>query len=180
MKKTGSVMLPFVAMVFSFGACGRGQTQMAGPMAEHARAKAVPSTTLNVTVAGKATTFTVSELGAMPQKTVTARNAHSNADETYTGVLLTDVLAKAGAGDGALGKALLRSYVKAMGTDQYWVLYSGIEIDPASHAGQVIVATMVGGKALGEDGAFRLVSSEDGKPQRWVRNLTGLTLVKAE
>ena len=70
--------------------------------------------------------------------------------------------------------------MKAAGTDQYWVLYSGIEIDGTAHAGQVIVATRLGGKPMADDGAFKLVSSEDSKPQRWVRNLTALTLVKAE
>ena len=38
----------------------------------------------------------------------------------------------------------------------------------------------MGGKPLGESGAFQLVSSEDKKPQRWVRNLAGVTLVAVE
>ncbi|RXH55494.1 molybdopterin-dependent oxidoreductase [Granulicella sibirica] len=176
-----AVALPFVALVFSLGAfpvCGGAQA--GAPMAEHAHAKAVPSAALMVSVEGKTVTFTTADLEAMTQKTVTVHNAHNSMDETYSGVLLTEVLAKAGAGDGSLGKALLRSYVKAAGTDKYWVLYSGIEIDGAAHAGQVLVATKLGGQALGDDGAFKLVSSEDSKPQRWVRNLTALTLVKAE
>ena len=177
MKTLRSVVLPFLTLVFGFGTLA-GRTQ--APMAEHAHAKAVPSGALTVSIEGKTATFAVADLEAMPQKTIVVHNAHLNAEETYSGVLLTDVLAKAGAGEGSLGKALLRSYVKAAGTDSYWVLYSGIEIDGAVHAGQVIVATKLAGKALGEDGAFKLVSSEDSKPQRWVRNLAALTLVKAE
>ena len=151
----------------------RAQT---APMAEMTHAKAAASTTLTVSVAGKTVTMSVAELAGMPQKTVTVHNAHRDVDETYTGVALTDVLAKVG--EGAVGKPLLRSYVRAEGTDKYWVLYSGIEIEAASHVGDVMVATSVGGKALGESGAFMLVSTEDKKPQRWVRNLAGLTLVK--
>jgi hypothetical protein len=150
-----------------------------GPTApmDHARGKAVPSNALSVTVGGKTVSLTVAELEAMPQKTVNVHNSHNKMDETYTGVALTDVLAKAGPAE---GKPLLRSYVRAQGTDGYWVLYSGIEIEGVSHSGEVIVATTVGGKPLGDSGAFQLVSSEDKKPQRWVRNLAGVTLVAVE
>ncbi len=150
-----------------------------GPTApvDHARGKGVASTALSVTVGGKTVSLTVAELETMPQKTVNVHNSHNKMDESYTGVALTDVLARAGVAE---GKPLLRSYVKAQGTDGYWVLYSGIEIEGASHGGDVIVATTQGGKALGENGAFQLVSSEDKKPQRWVRNLAGVTLVAAE
>ena len=142
-----------------------------------AHPKAAPSTALVVTAAGKTASFSLADLQGMAQKTVKVHNAHRDAEETYVGVLLTEVLAKAGAGDAGVGKPLLRSYVKAEGTDRYWVLYSGIEIEGVSHVGDVIVATSLDGKGLGENGPFMLVSTEDKKPQRWVRNLSGVTLV---
>ena len=43
---------------------------------------------------GKAATLSVADLQAMPQKTVTVHNEHTKADESYTGVLLGDLLAK--------------------------------------------------------------------------------------
>jgi hypothetical protein len=59
-----------------------------GARAEHDHAPAPPSTSLTVTVDGKAATLSVAELQAMPQKTVTAHNEHTKAEESYTGVLL--------------------------------------------------------------------------------------------
>lgn len=148
------------------------------PAMDHAaKPKSTPSTTLTVMAGSKRSTYTPADLVALPQKTVKVANAHTKTDQTYTGPLLTDVLLKAGAG---LGKSLLRTYLKAQGNDQYWVLYSGIEIDPASHFGDTIVALTLDGQPLADNGAFMLVSTEDKKPQRWVRNLTALTLIQPE
>jgi hypothetical protein len=44
----------------------------------------------------------------------------------------------------------------------------------------VIVATSMDGKPLGADGALKLISTEDKKPQRWVRNLTAITMKSPE
>ena len=116
----------------------------------------------------------------MPQTTVTVINAHTKIQETYTGVRLSEILAKSGAEGKVHDKAMLRSYVRAEGTDKYWVLYSEDEVQPAVHSGEVIVALTVGGKPLGDDGQLKLVSTEDKKPARWVRNLTAAKLVGAE
>jgi hypothetical protein len=161
-----------------------GQAQAAsGSMGgmEKPKAAAPRSSSLTVTVDGKAKTFSVAELKAMPQKTVKVHNEHSNADETYSGVELADVLAKCGF---VVGKTehhtIIRSYLRAEGTDKYWVLYSALEVEPTEHNGDVIVATSMNGSAIGADGALKLVSTEDKKPQRWVRNLTAITLKTAQ
>jgi hypothetical protein len=157
------------------------QDAPAGGMTEHVHAPTPPSTTLTLTVDGKATTLSVAELSAMPQKTVTVYNEHMKADETYTGVLLSDLLAKYGLPvDKTTHRKMLRSYIVAEGMDKYWVLYSVTEIEGSEHNGDVIIATSLGGKPLGEDGQFKLVDSEDKKPQRWVRNLSGITVKSAE
>jgi hypothetical protein len=148
-------------------------------MQEHASAPA--STSLTLTIDGKATTLSVAELQAMPQKTVSVHNEHTKADETYTGVLLGDLLAKYGFPvDKTTHRKMLRSYLTAEGTDKYWVLYSMTEIEGSEHNGEVIVATGMGGKSLGEDGQLKLIDSGDKKPQRWVRNLTAITVKSAE
>jgi hypothetical protein len=67
-----------------------------GTMAKRDHAPAPASTNLTLTVDGKASTLSVAELQAMPEKTVTVHNEHTKADETYTGVLLGDLLAKYG------------------------------------------------------------------------------------
>jgi hypothetical protein len=152
-----------------------------GAMAEHDHAPAPPSTSLTLVLDGKATTLSVAELQAMPQKTVTVHNEHAKADETYTGVLLGDLLAKYGfTVDKTTQRKMLRSYLVAEGTDKYWVLYSVTEIEGSEHNGEVIVATSAGGKPLGGDGQFKLVDSGDRKPQRWVRNLKSITVKSAE
>jgi hypothetical protein len=152
-----------------------------GVMTEHDHAPAPPSTSLTLTVDGKAATLSVAELQAMPQKTVTVHNEHTKADETYTGVLLSDLLAKHGFPvDKTTQRKMLRSYLVAEGTDKYWVLYSVTEVEGSEHSGDVIVATNMGGKPLVADGQFKLVDSGDKKPQRWVRNLRAITVKSAE
>jgi hypothetical protein len=152
-----------------------------GAMAEHDHAPAAPSTSLALTVDGKATTLSVAELQGMPQKTVTVHNEHTKTDESYTGVLLGDLLAKYGFPvDKTTQRTMLRSYLIAEGTDKYWVLYSVTEIESSEHSGEVIVATSMNGKPLGGDGQFKLIDSGDKKPQRWVRNLKSITVKSAE
>jgi hypothetical protein len=145
---------------------------------EHAHAKAAPSTALQLTVDGKESTVRVDDLASMPQKTVTVHNEHTKKDESYTGVALGDLLAKYGFAVGqSTHRKMLHSYVVAEGTDKYWALYSATEIEGSEHTADVIVATRMDGKPLGEDGKLKLVASADKKPQRWVRNLSAIRLV---
>ena len=115
--------------------------------------------------------MSLADLKALPQSSVTVHNAHSDKDERYSGVKLTDLLAKAGAKP---GKGTLHSYLTATGTDGYWVLYSGEEISELVHTGTVIVAVAQDGQPLSADGEFKLISTEDKKPERWVRNLQAI------
>jgi hypothetical protein len=157
------------------------QSGQTASMPEHAHTTSAPSTNLTLTIDGKATTLSIADLQAMPQKTVTVHNEHLKVDETYSGVSLGDLLAKYGFPvDKTTHRKMLRSYITAEGTDKYWVLYSVTEIEPSEHNADVIVATMLAGKPLGEDGQLKLVSTADKKPQRWVRNLTSITVKTAE
>ncbi len=157
------------------------QTAPTASMPEHTHTQSAPSTGLTLTIDGKATTLSVADLQAMPQKTVTVHNEHLKVDETYTGVPLNDLLAKYGFPvDKTTHQKMLRSYIKAEGTDKYWVLYSVTEIEPSEHNADVIVATTLAGKPLGEDGQLKLVSTADKRPQRWVRNLTSIAIKTAE
>ena len=145
------------------------------------KSPAPESTALAVTVNGKTTSFTAAELSGLPQKTVKVHNSHNQADETYNGVGLSDLLSKAGfAVTPAAQRQMLRSYVRAEGTDHYWILYSLVEIEPSEHSGDVIVATSLDGHSLGADGQLKLISTEDRKPQRWVRNLEAITVKQVE
>jgi hypothetical protein len=118
------------------------------------------------------------DLKAMSRITVTFHNTHTNADETYTGVRVADILAKLKAplGSDLRGKALT-NYVVATGSDGYSVILSLAEVDPTFHPGEVIVADTMNGKPLdAHNGPLKLVVTEDKRPARCVRNLVGIEL----
>ncbi len=140
----------------------------------------IPSHSLKLTVNGRTTELSLADLAAMPQVTIVAHNGHTNADEHYSGVSLGAILAKDGLPVGqATHQEMLRSYLIAEGTDNYWVLYSVTEIEPSEHKSEVIVATSLEGKPLGADGAIRLIDNGEKKPQRWVRNLRSIVVTSA-
>jgi hypothetical protein len=189
--KTTVSSLSCVMALYLAGMSARGAHAQTGPgagampkpktMEEHVHAPAAPSTSLTLTINGEATTVSVAELKAMPQTTVTVHNEHTKMEESYSGVLLGAVLAKYGFPvDKTTHQKMLRSYLLAEGTDKYWVLYSVTEIEGSEHNSDVLVATSMGAKPLGEDGQLKLVDTGDKKPQRWVRNLASITLKSAE
>jgi hypothetical protein len=168
----------YLTVAMSLAAGLSGSSAQAQAMPEHAHAKSELSTKLTLDVAGNTTTFSVAELQALPQKTIKVHNAHTKMDETYTGVAVDDLLAKSGVAlDKASQRRILHSYLQVEGTDHYFVLYSAAEIEGAIHNGDVIVATSMDGKGLGDDGAIKLVASGDKKPMRWVKNVTKITFV---
>ena len=174
-------MLPNrLSLLLAFAVFGAACPLPSQTMPEHAHTKAAPSTQLQLTIDGKTSTITLAELAAMPQKTVKVHNEHTKKDESYTGVALSDLLAKYGFAPGQPNhRKMLHSYLAAEGTDKYWVLYSVTEIEGTEHEADVIVATAVDGAPLGDDGQLKLVDSADKKPQRWVRNLSAIRLVTA-
>jgi hypothetical protein len=167
-----------VTLIFALALLGWGCQLSAQTEPEHVHVKAAPSTNLQLTIESKTSTVTPEDLAAMPQKTVTVRNEHTKKDESYTGVALGDLLAKYGFAMGqATHRKMLHSYIVAEGTDNYWVLYSVTEIESSEHTADVVIATSLDAKPLGEDGKLKLVASADKKPQRWVRNLSAIRLV---
>ena len=145
------------------------------------REKAVPSTSLTVTVDLRSEHLSVADLEKMPQKTVTVMNGHTKAQESYSGVMLSDLLARYGVmfeGDGM--RRVYHSYLRATGTDGYWVLYSGSEVQGAMHNADVLVAIRKDGKPLGDAGHIMLVASGDKRPARWVRNLISISMTTVD
>lgn len=160
----------------SLGALGQGMGM------DHHGQPAVASTQLTIQgLDGKSVTLTPADLAAMPHKTVAVFNAHTKANEKYSGVALSDLLAKVGVpqGENVKGKVFLTAVI-AEGTDKYSVLYALAEVDPSIHAGDVIVADQMDGQKIDKDGAFKLVSTEEKRPARWVRNLTAITVVEVK
>jgi hypothetical protein len=127
-------------------------------------------------------TLSASELKAIPHITVTIHNSHTNADETYSGVRLADILAKFNVplGDQLRGQALA-NYVVAAGSDGYKAVLAIGEIDPSFHPGEVIVTDTMDGKPLdAHNGPLKLVVTEDKRPARSVRNLVSVELRSAQ
>ena len=135
--------------------------------------------TLILTADGRQVPVSISpaEFHALPHVSVTVHNAHSSADETYSGVPLAVLLAKL---DAPLGEKLrskaLASYIVASGSDGYSVVLSIAEVDPSFHGGEILVADTRDGQPLGKSGPFQLIVSEDKRPARWVRNLVSISL----
>jgi len=158
--------------------CSPGAISVSAQDMDHSR-PTTPSTQLKIQgLDGKSITLSPEEFAALPHKTVSVFNAHTGANEKYSGVLITDLLAKVGAplGENLRGSRLLTGII-AEGTDNYHVLYALAEVDPSLHAGDVIVADSVDDHKLGKSGAFQMVSTEEKHPARWVRNLTAITVV---
>jgi len=126
-------------------------------------------------------TLTAADLKRMPRKTLSVMNPHEKKNETYEGVLLQDILAKAGTpqGENLRGKAM-GTYVVAEADDGYRVVFSLAELEPGIGNAEVLVADTMDGEPLGAKlGPLRLVAPHDKRPARWVRMLKSITIVRA-
>jgi hypothetical protein len=142
------------------------------------KAPAAPSKSLLVTYNTTAISLTVKDLLKLPQTTITAHNGHTNKDETYTGPLVSDVLAKVGlASTDENHKTILHSSVIATGTDGYYVLYSAAELSSRFASAKAIVAVMKSGLPNTDGGNIQLINPADTKPARWVHGLSNLTVM---
>jgi DMSO/TMAO reductase YedYZ molybdopterin-dependent catalytic subunit len=122
----------------------------------------------------KPMTVTAADLAAMPRITVTV------AAVTYGGVLLDDVLKRAGVptSSSLRGKALT-TYILVEAQDGYQVVFSLGELDPSVTDNQIVLADSSDGKPLAEtEGPFRLVIPTDKLGARSVRMLRRLRIVQ--
>ena len=128
----------------------------------------------------KPLSLTLEDLRQMPRKTLKVTNPHDKKEETYEGVLVTELLKRAGVPQGAqLRGAAMATYVQADAADGYRVIFSLAELDADFQDSDVIVADTLDGKTLDDKtGPFRLVDPHDKRPARWVRMLQSLTVVQ--
>ncbi|HUC55719.1 MAG TPA: molybdopterin-dependent oxidoreductase [Candidatus Cybelea sp.] len=135
-------------------------------------------------ISGAVTTplvLTASDLKKMPRKTLSVVNPHEKKTEVYEGVLLEELLRKAGVpqGEKMRGPAMT-TYVVAEAEDGYRVVFSLAELDLGIVDSEVIVAdTMDGAPLAAKQGPFRLVAPHEKRPARWVRMLKSITVVRA-
>ena len=134
-------------------------------------------------IAGAVTTpldLTAADLKAMPRKTLKVDNAHSKKTEVYEGVLVEDLLKKAGIAQGeAMRGQAMATYVLADAADDYRVVFALAEFNSSFMDSEIIVAdTMDGAPIPGALGPFRLVAPHEKRPARWVEMLKSLTVVR--
>jgi DMSO/TMAO reductase YedYZ molybdopterin-dependent catalytic subunit len=128
----------------------------------------------------KPLSLTLEDLRQMPRKTLKVTNPHDKKEETYEGVLVTELLNRAGVPQGAqLRGAAMATYVQADAADGYRVIFSLAELDTDFQDSDVIVADTMNGAPLDDKtGPFRLVAPHDKRPARWIKMLQSLTVVR--
>ncbi len=161
---------PFILALTLWGA-----TVKAGQSA--APAVVVPSLTIQV-AQKPALVMTEEDLMKMAQHT--AKVKEHEAETTYTGVSLHEVLVRAGAPTGnQLHGRVLASYVLASAKDGYQAVFTLTEMDPGFTDDDILIADRANGIPLPEtQGPFRLIVPHDKKPARSVRMLEKIELVQ--
>jgi DMSO/TMAO reductase YedYZ molybdopterin-dependent catalytic subunit len=146
-------------------------------------APASPSAAVQLAVTGsveKPLSLSADDLAHLPRTTIKVTNEHAGKDETYEGVLLSELLKQAGVPQGSRlnGKALA-TYVEAEGSDGYRVIFSLAELDNDFEDSSVLVADKMDGQPIaGNLGPLRLVVPHDKRPARWVRMLRSIKVTK--
>jgi DMSO/TMAO reductase YedYZ molybdopterin-dependent catalytic subunit len=128
----------------------------------------------------KRLSLTREDLRQLPRKTFKVMNPHENKEETYEGVLLAELLRRAGVPQGAqLRGAAMATYVQADAADGYRVIFSLAELDADFQESDVIVADTMNGAPLDDKtGPFRLIAPHDKRPARWIKMVQSLTVVR--
>jgi len=106
-------------------------------------------------------TLTLGDIRRLPRTGVTL--AAEGRDEKYEGVIVGEILERAGAPLGRdLSGAALATYVVASARDGYRVVFSLAELDPALTTNDIIVADTVDGRPLSDNqGPLRIVVPHD-------------------
>ena len=124
--------------------------------------------------------LTLADLKNMPRKKLTVVNPHDKKTEAYEGVLVEELLRKAGVAEGEnLRGPSMATYVLAEAADGYRVVFSLAELDSGILDSEVIVADTMDGAPLGANqGPFRIVAPHEKRPARWVRMLKSITVTR--
>jgi DMSO/TMAO reductase YedYZ molybdopterin-dependent catalytic subunit len=124
--------------------------------------------------------LTAADWNALPRTKVTAKGEHDPQPRVYEGVLLKDLLTKAGLPTGMEmhGKGMTLGVIAAA-SDNYHVLFSLGELDASFGNAMVLVADRADDQSFGPNaGPLRLIVVGDKLGARWVRMLKSLTVVQ--
>ena len=127
----------------------------------------------NVKVSGEVTKPLMLSLADMQQfkQNEVVRKEKDGKDHTYTGVILSDILKKAGV---TLGKDLrginLTKFVSVGASDGYRVVFALAELDKDFTDRAIILATKIDNKPLPDgDGPFRIIVQDEKRPARCIK-----------
>jgi hypothetical protein len=127
-----------------------------------------------------AVTFNAAALAALPR---TKARVHENngGDRTYEGVLLCDILKRAGQPFGQeLRGSLLTRFVMVTAHDGYRALFSLPELDPAFSNNGALVADTVDGRPLdAKQGPLTIVVPAEKQHARWVYGVERIEVMGA-
>lgn len=134
-------------------------------------AQSTPTLTVNGEVATPLE-FTTQDLARFKQVSHQVKDRDGK-EHVFKGVALIEILEKAGVTTGnKLRGENLTKYVMISAADGYEVLYALAEIDPEFTDQIILLATEKNGKPLPNgEGPFRIITPNDKKPARWIREV---------
>jgi DMSO/TMAO reductase YedYZ molybdopterin-dependent catalytic subunit len=137
---------------------------------------------ITLTVTGEVKTplkFTMTQIKALSSTQVTVKD-HNGSTVTYTGIFLADILHQAGVPQGeALRGHALQLCVLAKAADGYQATFSLAELDPLFTDKKAILAYLRDGRPLDNNaGPLRIIIPDEKRQGRWVRQVTGLEIIK--
>lgn len=151
-------------------------------LAPLAHAQTAP--TISLSVSGEVETpqrLTAADLAKLPQRTVRAKG-HDGKEAEFTGVPLVEILKQAGVkfGEELRGKNLAL-YLVVEATDGYRAVFALAELDPLFTDKVILLAAKREGKPLDDkEGPLRIVVPDEKRQGRWVRQVTGLVIKRAQ
>jgi len=167
-----------MTLVGVLAVAGGAVSYSAGPAQVGQDAAAAPRVLKVEGAVATSLTLTPEDLAKMPRATATLTSDGTTV--TYEGVLLYDVLAKAGwqFGRGMTGKGMA-SYVAATARDGYQVIFTMAELDPMFAGEKVLIADKADGAALpGREMPFRVVAPGDKMHARSIYSVVKLEVVR--
>jgi DMSO/TMAO reductase YedYZ molybdopterin-dependent catalytic subunit len=138
----------------------------------------------SVKITGEVTTpLTVNDADLQKFKqTTVVRKDRDGKDHTYSGVLLSDLLQKAGVTMGPeLKGENLTKYLLVDASDGYQVTFALAELDKSYTDRMIIIANQIDGKPLlPADGPFRIIVQDEKKPARCIKQVISLKIAFAK
>ena len=137
-----------------------------------------------VKITGEVTTpleINVTELQKFNQTAVVRKDKDGN-DHNFSGVLLAEILQRAGATMGPQLKGEnLTKYLLVGASDGYQVMFALAELDKSFTDRLIILADKMDNKPLPPaDGPFRIIVQDEKKPARCIKQVTSMRVVFAK